>query len=169
MAGTTDPGRADRTTFTLVRAANAGDRRAMEELLGRIRPRLVAWVAARLGLLLGSRMEAEDIVQEVLARAYQALPRFEPRGRRPFYAWLYRIADNRLRAWRERLGAAKRGLPREREIDSAVAESTASPSAVAERAEDAERLLAELARLPDRYREILRLRRLEHLSNEEAA
>jgi len=40
-----------------------------------------------------NREDAEDLVQEVFLKAYEALPRFK--GKSSFYTWVYRIAVNR--------------------------------------------------------------------------
>lgn len=72
----------------LIRAAQAGDRLAFEELVSHFdRPvlRLVRSVVR-------SADDAEDLYQETFLKAYRALPRF--RFECSFYTWIYRIATN---------------------------------------------------------------------------
>jgi len=155
-------------TRLLFERAQAGERAAVEQLLERIRPRLEVWVAARLGEFLRARVEADDIVQEILLKAYQGLPNFVPKGKNAFYGWLFTIAEHRIIEWSDKLRAAKRGPGRDGELAVDVAGSTTTPSRAAARKEDRDLLFEALAQLPERYREILRLRRLEELSNDEA-
>jgi RNA polymerase sigma-70 factor (ECF subfamily) len=72
----------------LVRRARRGDQEAFAALVERHRARLFT-LAAR---TLGSRTDAEDVVQEALVRAWRSLPRF--RGGSRFSTWLYRITVN---------------------------------------------------------------------------
>lgn len=72
----------------LIRAAQAGDRLAFEELVSLFdRPvlRLVRSVVR-------SADDAEDLYQETFLKVYRALPRF--RFECSFYTWIYRIATN---------------------------------------------------------------------------
>src|SRR3954466_4915215 len=72
----------------LVVAAQAGDRRALEILLGRNQERV--WALCR--RLLGNDGDALDAVQEALFAAVRGLDRFD--GRSAFSTWLHRIATN---------------------------------------------------------------------------
>jgi RNA polymerase sigma-70 factor, ECF subfamily len=73
----------------LVRAAQAGSERAVEELFARHWPD-----AFRTALLIAhDRAAAEDIAQEAFVSALRALPRFD--RRRPLRPWLHRIVVNR--------------------------------------------------------------------------
>ena len=76
----------------LVRAAQAGDVAAFEELVGRHELRVYR-VALR---MLGSESDAEDAAQESFVQAWRALSRF--RGDSAFSTWLYRIVTNRCLA-----------------------------------------------------------------------
>lgn len=103
--------------------------------------------------------EAEEVTQEVFARAIASLPRFVVTGA-PFRAYLGQIARNLLRdRWRheqacptlERLGhdAADRPSPEP------------PPEAVVLAADQRQVLLNAIQHLPPRYREVLRLRVIE--------
>ena len=82
---------------SLVRAAQRGSERAVEELFARHWPD-----AYRAALLIAhDRAAAEDIAQEAFVAALRALPRFD--RRRPLRPWLHRIVVNRAIDWARRL------------------------------------------------------------------
>jgi RNA polymerase sigma factor (sigma-70 family) len=74
----------------LVRSAQTGNREAAELLLTRHQP----WIFNLAVRMLLRRADAEDATQEVLIKAYRALPRF--RGESAFRTWVYRIAVNHI-------------------------------------------------------------------------
>ena len=77
----------------LVRAAQRGSERAVEELFARHWPDTY-----RTALLIAhDRAAAEDIAQEAFLSALRALPRFD--RRRPLRPWLHRIVVNRAIDW----------------------------------------------------------------------
>jgi RNA polymerase sigma-70 factor, ECF subfamily len=78
----------------LIRAALAGDRTALEQLLG---PHRRSVVAVCFGIL-GSAEDAEDAAQETFLRALRGLSRF--RGDSAFHSWLIRIALNLCFSWK---------------------------------------------------------------------
>jgi RNA polymerase sigma-70 factor (ECF subfamily) len=71
-----------------LRAALAGDREALEQLVARHKRPLFTLCYG----ILGHAEDAEDAVQESFLRALRALPRF--RGDATFRTWLFRIAVN---------------------------------------------------------------------------
>jgi RNA polymerase sigma-70 factor, ECF subfamily len=101
---------------SLVRAAQNGSERAVEELFARHWPD-----AYRTALLIAhDRAAAEDIAQEAFLSALRALPRFD--RRRPLRPWLHRIVVNRAIDW-----ARARRLRREVDVD-ALPDVAAAPA-----------------------------------------
>jgi RNA polymerase sigma-70 factor (ECF subfamily) len=99
----------------LVEKAKSGDRRAFEDLVEQDCPGLAAQIAARMGDEVRTRMEAEDVLQETLTCAFQALDKFTWRGKGSFSAWLRGIAEHvisnaaRKKSWKRI--ELKRDLP----------------------------------------------------------
>jgi RNA polymerase sigma-70 factor (ECF subfamily) len=78
----------------LLRAGQAGDRAALDQLLARHERRVLAVCHG----VLGHADDAEDAAQETFLRALRSLPRF--RGDSSFLTWLLRIAVNVSLNWR---------------------------------------------------------------------
>src|SRR4051812_34186095 len=102
---------------SLVDAACCGDREAFDVLLARHGERVVSVVRG----MVEHRQDAEDIVQDVLLRAWRAMPTF--RAESSFATWLHRIAVNAALDFRRR-----RAAPSEESIDLAL-ESNQQPLA----------------------------------------
>jgi RNA polymerase sigma-70 factor (ECF subfamily) len=101
----------------LVRAAQRGSERAVEELFARHWPD-----AYRTALLIAhDRAAAEDIAQEAFVSALRALPRFD--RSRPLRPWLHRIVVNRAIDW-------SRARRLRREVDAGTAPEPAAPAPV---------------------------------------
>jgi len=129
----------------------------LEALARELRAPLLRFARARLG----SPEEAEDAVQEVLARAAaQVNEPEEPR------AWLYRALRNHcLNLRRDRARHAEQALA---SVLEPAADATRALSRLV-RAEGHAELARWLARLPEGEREALWLRYVEDLSREEVA
>jgi RNA polymerase sigma-70 factor (sigma-E family) len=100
-------------------------------------------------LLLGDQPSAEDVVQDAFIGLYQAVPRLRDQGKALPY--LYSAVVNGARsALRARKRAALRRAPHEPPVWSAESAAMAG--------EDRRMVLAAVARLPRRSREVLALR-----------
>jgi RNA polymerase sigma factor (sigma-70 family) len=80
----------DRDDQALVARAQAGDRSALEALVGRHQ----TWIHNIAVRMLGHPQDAEDATQEILIKALTRLSSFEGRSR--FRTWVYRIAVNHV-------------------------------------------------------------------------
>ena len=74
------------TTVFLVRDSQRGSRQSLENLFARYLPRVRQMVERRLGWLRRC-VEAEDIVQDAMLKAFKALGRFEHRANGSFGNW----------------------------------------------------------------------------------
>jgi RNA polymerase sigma-70 factor (ECF subfamily) len=142
----------------LVAAAQAGDERAFRALVEPYR-RVLEVHCYR---MLGSRHDAEDVVQETLLRAWRALEGFERRA--SVSTWLYRIATNACldeieRRPRRADAIAVDPFPDERVAEAALVAPVVDPAARYALREGMElALLTAIQRLPGRQRAVLILR-----------
>ena len=146
----------------LLARARRGEVAAFEELTSAHLGHLVAVVTR----LVGDRVEAEDVVQESLLRAWRSIAGF--RGRSGFSTWLYRIAVNE--ANRSLLkGTRRREMTRVTDEPRFSAPSDDGPARQAELRELRAALRTALLALPLPYRTAVVLRDIEGLSTREAA
>jgi RNA polymerase sigma-70 factor (ECF subfamily) len=134
----------------VVRRAQGGSEDAFEELVRSFGPRLHRFLAVRLG----DERDARDALQETLIAAWQGLPRLRRADR--FWPWLAGIAANKA-------ADAARRRP---------SSNGHRPELAAEVVADAHGALAvrqALDGLPERWREVLLLRLVLGLSEEETA
>jgi len=170
-------------TDELLRLASQGDRDAVDRLLGEHRAALHRAITVRLDRALRRRVDASDIVQDVLIEASRRLHDYLRDPAMPFALWLRQIARDRLiDAHRRHRLAEKRAIDREQPIDAAAFPDRSSialaaelkdreltPAAAAIRKELEARFHAALDRLEADDREVLTLRYFEQLSNGEVA
>jgi len=147
-----------------VRRAVAGDRDAFEELINTYHRRIFAMVYSRIT----SRMDAEDITQEIFVRAFQGVKSL--RDPELFKPWLYRIALNAVNDFlrKKRLRSIFTLFTREQDHDE-VPDPTGSGSDYLEHKEFWARLKEFFSRLSPSEREAFRLRFLDGLCIREIA
>jgi RNA polymerase sigma factor (sigma-70 family) len=142
----------------LVARVAAGDQAAIQALVARKLPRMLA-LARR---MLGDAGEAEDVAQEVFLRAWKQAASWKPGGGK-FDTWMHRVAMNlcydRLRRRREQPMAEPPDRP----------DPTPGADRVMETAELGQRVEVAVAALPERQREAVVLCHYQELSNIDAA
>ncbi|MGH3829871.1 MAG: sigma-70 family RNA polymerase sigma factor [Pseudonocardiaceae bacterium] len=149
----------------LVAAAVNGERYAVEALLRRLRPLVVRYCRSRVGGQEKTFASADDVAQEVCLAVLTALPSYRDQGR-PFVAFVYGIAAHKV-ADSFRSSVRNRDEPVPEVPDSQ--DQADGPEAQVLQGEFAGRMAKLLATLPEKQREILRLRVVVGLSAEETA
>jgi RNA polymerase sigma factor (sigma-70 family) len=152
MLAAGDPTMHDLAWGDELEAARAGDRAALERVLGRSRQHLRRYAEHHCSV-----NDVEDAVQESLFAASRRL--VDLRELECFASWLFRIVKREC----NRLKRGMRALMQE-----PITEDIAAPAVVEPRAL-ARDLAAALGALPPHYREIVLLRDLEGLTIEELA
>jgi RNA polymerase sigma-70 factor (ECF subfamily) len=170
-------------TRDLLDRARAGDAAAVDGLLAGHREALRRAVALRLDPALARRVDASDIVQDVLVEANQRLQEYLRHPAMPFHLWLRHLARDRLiDAHRFHRQAQRRSLDREQPAappawanDSSVQllaqllDPERTPASAAVQRELERRLHAAIAGLGEDDREVIWLRHYEGLGNQEVA
>ena len=144
----------------LVARACQGDETAFEQLVLR-HQRYVFNLAYR---VLSDYAEAEDMTQEAFVRVWRGLSGF--RGQARFTTWLYRIVHNLCL---NRLPGLQRELLQTEPVEEVLADPGPSPADLFAVREQMAFLHAQMDRLPEKYRLVLTLRYLQHLSYDEIA
>jgi RNA polymerase sigma-70 factor, ECF subfamily len=169
-------------TQVFLRQAAAGDGEAVNRLLERHRESLRRMVQLRLDRAIGARVDASDVVQDVLWEASRRLSDYLRDPKLPFHLWLRELAQDRIiDAHRRHRKAQRRTVDREKplvvhyadrsslELAAQLRDPELTPAAATIRKELDARLLSALDRLGDDDAEIMLLRHHERLSNSEAA
>jgi RNA polymerase sigma-70 factor (ECF subfamily) len=135
-----------------------GDRRAFSQLMDRHIDRAHG-LARR---VLGSKSDAEDVVQDAFMKVWQKAGQWQP-GRAQFSTWLYRVVVNRcLDLKRKPVNAA---------LDNVAEQSDDRPDAYEsiEARQRQTKIVAAVAALPERQRTAIALSYTAGLSNAQAA
>jgi RNA polymerase sigma-70 factor (ECF subfamily) len=157
--------------------ARGGDAPALETLVVRHLPTLMAFVRLEAGDLVRGKESLRDLVQSACLEVLRDAARFRYQGEAQFRCWLFKQALNKIRNKHRHYRAARRAVQREAvpvagDDVSALAEvyaTVCSPSQAAVGREQVERLEAAFGELqPDQRRAVV-LRRVVGLSYAEVA
>lgn len=171
-------------TDEMLDQARAGEAGAVDRLLGEFREPLRRVIGLRLDPVLARRVDASDIVQDVLIEATQRLREYLKAPNMPFALWLRHLAQDRIidTHRRHRL-AQRRSVDKEQPIarpawasdESSVGlvaqliDTERTPATAAIQEELTRRLSEAVDQLSDDDREIILMRHTEQMSNQDVA
>ena len=151
----------DKDDVQLIELAQNGEAEAFGELYERHAQTIFRFIYARLD----DRQDAEDLMEEVFLRVWQALPDYKEQGV-PFLAFLFRIARNAVIDFYR---SAARSKYQESIEENPVHDFHADPGEEALANLEHQEIRQILENLRDDYRMVLVLRFLSELSPEETA
>ena len=147
-----------RSDEQLVALFRAGSEDAFATIHDRYKQRLFAYCRQ---MLSSSRQDAEDVLQDVFVRAYQALRNDERELN--LRAWLYRVAHNRC------IDQLRRPAPAERDIFEVSRRPLHDPIVEAQRRDDLRKLVQDVGNLPEQQRSALLMREIDGMSYQDLA
>jgi RNA polymerase sigma-70 factor (ECF subfamily) len=170
-------------TRVLMRSADRGDQAAVNELLERHRGSLRRMIELRMDRRVMSRVDASDVVQDVLLEASRRLKDYLRDPPLSFHLWLRQLAQDRMiDVHRRHRGAQKRSVDREQrlavggfadrsslDLAGQLRDGELTPAAETIRRELAARFRDALDDLAEEDREMILMRHYEHLGNREVA
>jgi len=170
-------------TQNLLDQAKKGDAEAVDQLLARHREPIRRLIDLRLDPAIVQRVDASDVVQDVLLEASKRLREYLKNPAMPFHLWLRHIAkDHIIDAHRRHHQAQKRGVNREQplarpgwmdksslELAGQLIDQERTPASAAIQEELQRKLHVALAGLDEDDRDVLLMRHFEQLSNQDVA
>lgn len=170
-------------TQKLLDRVGQGEEAAVEQLLAEHRESVRRMISLRLDPAIARRVDASDVVQDVLLEASRRLRDYLKSPPMPFHLWLRHLAkDHLIDAHRRHRLAQKRGVDREQplvpagfadqssvELAGRFIDQELTPASAAIRQELERRLHAAIAEMDEADREVLVMRHFEQLSNQEVA
>ncbi|MEX1232342.1 MAG: sigma-70 family RNA polymerase sigma factor [Planctomycetaceae bacterium] len=170
-------------TRELLKDAGEGDAGAVNQLLDRHRESLRRVIQFRLNRAIARRVDASDVVQDVLIEASRRLDSYLSDPKLPFHLWLRQLAkDSLIDVHRKHKVAQRRSVDREQAMQipanadvsavdllAQIRDLELTPAAATIRKELEARFLAALDGLNDEDREIILMRHVDQLENQEVA
>jgi RNA polymerase sigma-70 factor (ECF subfamily) len=162
------------STHDLVELVKQGDHDAFRRLFDKYRPRLAVLAHYKLGSQLRRDADVDDVLQETLLRAYRHIDQFKYQKPGSFMNWLGRIAGNVI----AEMGRSQNRLKRAGEHVRFRSESNPggpdpahshTPSRIFSENESLSLFLEQLDQLPEDYRRVILLSKVEGFTTSEVA
>jgi len=154
-AGGGDGAAPHEATAVLIARARSGDTPAGQRLFARLLPVLRRWARHRFPARLRDARDTEDLVQDVLLRAFRRIDQFENRGEGAFLAYLRQILLNAVKDEARRAGR-RPGVPLP--LDETMSDRAPSVVERAIGADKLQRFEDALATLPEEQQQAIILR-----------
>ncbi len=157
------------STLGLLERIRAGDENAFSSLFRKYSPRLSVLIHYKLSPETRNRVEVDDILQETFMAASRQLETFIYRKPGSFMSWISRIADHVIVDTVRHQGRQKRHpgdllrLKTASNPQGAEAVDPATPSRILAGKERIQQVLERLNALPEDYRQVVLLARMEGL------
>ena len=170
-------------TLTLLAEIRDGDPDAVNALIERHREAVRRLVRMRMDQAIAQRVDASDVVQDVMFEASRRLEDYIKNPVMPFHLWLRQLAKDRIiDMHRRHRTAQRRSVDREQRVTSLgdddrsaadlaqlLRDAELTPAAASVRREMEQRFLDAVNQLDDSDREIIMMRHFEHFTSAEAA
>ena len=164
-----------KSTYDLLDKISRGDESAFTSLFEKYQKRLALLIHYKLSPELRRLTEVEDVLQETFLEAFRDIKQFRYENPGGFFGWLSRIADHVVADTARFHGRQKRRAAdnvRFRSIgnpDGPEPVDSATPSRLLAEKEKLIALIQKLDQLPEDYRRVILLAKVEGLSNAELA
>jgi RNA polymerase sigma-70 factor, ECF subfamily len=162
------------STFDLLERFRRGDSAAFTLLFEKYRRRLAVLIHYKIGPEKRHAIDVDEILQETFLAAVRQLDRFEYRSPGSLMSWLSRIADHVIvdharYESRQKRHAEMLRFRSESNPDGPEPADSRTPSRMLAEKQAVEVLLAKLNSLPEDYRQVILLAKIEGLSTQEIA
>ncbi len=162
------------STYDLLARIGQGDEDAFTALFERYQKRLALLIHYKLGHEMRRLADVDDVLQETFLEAFRDIKRFRYEKPGGFLGWLSRIADHVIADAARFHGRQKRRAEFVRFRSAGTPEGaepvdSATPSRLLAEKESLQALIRKLDSLPEEYRRVILLAKVEGLSNAEMA
>jgi RNA polymerase sigma-70 factor (subfamily 1) len=162
------------STYDVVQRVKDGDTDAFSALFDKYRIRLAVLIHYRLSRDLLGFVDVDDVLQETLMKAFRDITRFEYRSPGSFMNWLAKIAEHVIADMARSQGRQKRDAElvpfrSDSNPNGPDPADSMTPSRIFRENEGISRLIQQLSLLPEDYRNVILLAKVEGLSTCEIA